>query len=57
MNLSAATPTPERAVRIAGRSCIAPVAVRQMRTMQQAALQAFMNMAVIYSKKESNVPL
>ena len=41
MNSSAATPMPERAVRIAGRSCIAPAAVRQMRTMQQAALRAF----------------
>ena len=57
MNSSAATPTLERAVRIAGQSCIAPAAVRQMRTMQQAALRAFMNMAVSCSKRESNVPL
>ena len=57
MNSNAATLTQEKAVRTVGRSCTAPAAVQQMRTMQQAASQAFMNMAVIYSKRELNALL
>ena len=55
MNSSAAMLTQEKAVRIAGQNCTAPAAVQQMHTMQQAASQVSMNMAVICSKNVSNV--